>query len=732
MNKIKTIFPFFLLIYSVFSLNLSLAMDLDEEDEEMLSILMSLCDPDSKGKEEEPISINLVLRESSQEDPSDEILLNIPKETRSSPLKRLKRKNEAHSVLKPHDLFALPSDASSQDSHSISTSQSYESSGEDSFLAPGEHYGSDEEYPFETEDSYSYTHEDASMSSSSEEYEPPLKRLKKEETEIKIPSRDSKRGASSSKKERPQPSFEKKIKQEIEEDPWDESVPLVKNPIRALSKMIDMGMKLKLLSNVYLGNVMGKANIFLPRYRADIELPDETLTTKEGFFKTEKGEICVFASGGLHYIWEKNIRHVYEIFFGKKIKIIRAHWIQKQKHYETTLEEDFSGKKQKDLHSEYYYDLFFRKDFIPQLMQKVKKSSGTLRNLTIDAFSWWDVCNKCEKKLSAHKELLGNDVSLTYKIAAYKPYKKAYPPISCVNHTRIPYNTEQKAWEALWGCISKYTEKSFKNEKKKRRFWTKTHEGLEVCKWLGQAFSERAIALDGRETLEKEGAILSLYKKEQPKKLKALKNLLSYLYDKNWDLSCWYKGPQYPDKVQPKWKRHWKQVCLPHFGWEEVHAIEKKKEEKDKRKGRKKRGDWQPIEFEDREDWKGDCEMCGYEGIENVYRVFHPKLHGSKTFLSFSEKEQKEREGSLGYTHETPLAALSAPLQKKRLQSLCVGSECVKTLTLEKKAIKEWRKSKNGKEIDSKTRQQAKRLRQNDRVDEFEKGLRQTKKRKKK
>lgn len=721
MNRIKTIGTFFLLIYSIFFLNLSLAMDLDEDDE-MLSLLMSLCAPDSKEKEEEPISINLVSSESSQEDSLDEILLNMPNETRRSPLNRLKRKNETRPVLTPHDLFALQSDASSQDSPSLSTSQSYESSEEDSFLAPGEHYGSDEEYPFETEGSYSDSHDDESMSSSSEEYEPPVKRLKKEDREIKISQRDSKRGATSSKKERSKPSFEKKIKQETEEDAWDDSVLLVEKRIPTLSKMIDMGMKLKLLSNVYLGNVMGKANIFLPRYRVDIELPDETLTTREGYFKTKKGEICVFASGGLHYIWEKNIRHVYEIFFGEKIKIIRAHWIQKhiyKKNHETTLEEDFSGKKQKELHSEYYYDLFFHKYFIPQLMQKVKKSSGRLKSLTINVFSWWDVCNKCEKKLSAHKEPLGNDVSLTYKIAAYKPYKKDYPPISCVDHTRIPYTKEKKAWEDLWGIISKYTDKSFKNEKKKKRFWTKEHEGLEVCKWLGQAFSERTIALNGRETLEKEGSIFSLYRQEQPKKVKALKNLLSYLYDKNWDLSCWYKGP-YPVPVQKNWKKHWKQVCVPHFGWEEVHVIEKKKEEKG-----------QPIEFEDREDWEGSCEMCGHEEIGNVYRVFHRKLHGSKKFLSFSKNEQKEREGPLGYTHETPLTSLSAPLQKKRLQALCVGSQCVQTLTLEKKAIKKWREHKNDKEIASKTRQQAKRLRQNDMLDEAEKGLRKTKKRKK-
>lgn len=713
------------------------------DDEETLAILMEMASAPApqkikstklislqKTKRNKPILIDLVSTDSSQEDPFDQILLNSP--TKDLPRSRLKRKREESEEIIYSETLAPQSSASSQEPDSLSTSQVDESSEENSFLAEGEHYGTDEEEGVFPDESSSNGYESAS--SSNDEYEPSPKHFKKDksiETKLAHPRYEQEIASSPKKKRSPLP-VKQKIKHEVEEDSWDEAVPLIKNPTSKLSKMIDLGMRLKLLSNVYLGNTNAKANVFLPRYKVEIRKPNGKTKILEDWFKTKKDEICVFASGGLHYIWEKNIRHVNEIFFGERVKIIRAHWIQKHIYKnKPALEEDFSGEKQKDLHSELYYDLFFRKYFMPHLNKQVKKCSGTLKKLTIDAFSWWEVCNECEKKLSSHQELLGEDVSLSYKIAAHKPYKKDYPLTSLVENRRIAGKHEEKALGALWGCISKYTKKSFK-QKKKRKFWTKTHEGLEVCKWFGQAFAEREIALDGRETLGKEGAMLSFYKKKQPKKVKALKTLLSYLYNENWDLSCWYKGP-FPYPIQYNWKKHWKQVCVPHFGWEDVHSIEKKKEKNDKRRGRRPAHERQTPKFDDKKDWKGNCEMCGKEGIENVFRIFHPKLHGSKKFLNFTPAEQKQRESSLRHiTHKTPLAELAKPLQKKRLQSLCVGSECVKYLTLKKKAIEEWRECKGDEEIDSKTREQAKRLRENDLLDEAEKGFRQSKKRKKK
>lgn len=678
---------------------------------------------------------------SSQEDSLDALLRNMPSKKASQ-----KRKRDAREESSSNDSRTTQSMDLDEESGSLLTEDASDSGTEGSFVVDG-HYGSDEE-DLSGEGYYSenfYTSDDEVTSSSSEDYEPSPKRRKKgKETPLSTSSRHSKRLLAPKKKKRSAflPSLPSHLQQndtEMEETLEDDSIPSLNNPSDSLNEMVDIGLQVKLLSSVYLGNVTEKANIFLPRYTVEIEKPNGKIKTIEDWFKTAKGEICVFASGGLHYIWEKNVRHVHEIFFKKQVKIIRAHWIQKHIEGKTgqALEEDFTEKKQKELHSEFYYDFFFREYFIPYLKQQIEEIGGTLKSLKIDAFSWWDVCNKCEKKLSGHHDLLeplGNNVSLSYNIAARKPYKKNYPLLSFVEHKRIPSPTEQKAWDALWASIATYTAKSFNktfdNRKEIKKFWTKTHEGLEVCKWLGQAFSEREIDLEGKATSGKKRSMLSFYKEKQPKHVKALGKLLSYLQEKNWDLSCWYKGPRFPDNVQQKWKRHWKQVCVPHFGWEEVHSIEKKKEENDKRKGRRPRSERQDYDFEDKT-WEGDCEMCGYEGIENVYRIFHPKLHGSKKFLNLSQKEQKKREWSEGHTYETPIDQLSPPLQKKRRHSLCVGSECVKILTQQKSDIEYWKERKDEEETDALTIDQAERLAAYDALDVAEKGLKRERKKRK-
>lgn len=726
----KKIGLFCLLSYGIFFLSPTGAMDPPDEGKKGSLFSYNF----QKRKTSTPPIINLISPDDSQEDSLDQILLNL-QPTSNNSLKRKREKNNWRQLYDSHSLHSVESSQDS-DSQGSAKSSSYESESENSFVADG-HYGSDEEDPYGTEDSRSYSNDDGSTSSSNEQYQPAKKYLKKEDQTRTATSRPrrSKRDLTPSKKKRSKShhsSSSSSIGQDSEREPEED---LEEDALFSLEKapdfiqdMVKIGLHVKLLSNVYLGNVREKANIFLPWYKANIELLDGQVETHEGWFKTDKAEICVFASGGLHHIWEKNVRHVNGIFFGgEKIKIIRAHWIQKHLYKnmrETTREEDFSEEKQRDLHSEYYYDLFFREYFILQLQEKAKNCAGTLKDLTIHAFSWWEVCNMCEGTLSNHKDLLGPEVSLSYKILACKPYNIQYPPASCVENNIIQHKEENKAWRDLWGKINYYTEKKFENSKEKRKFWTETYEGLEVCKWFGQAFSEREIGLDGRRTKAKEGSILTFYEEQQPQKIKILHKLLSYLRDKNWDLSCWYKGPRFVDKVQPKWKKHWKQVCVPHFGWEEVHYVGKKKEEGDKRKGRRKLQDRQVIEFEDKKDWNGNCEMCGYEGIENVYRIFHPKYHGSEKFLKLSKEEQREQECSQGFTHETLIAELPLHLQKKRLQSLCVGSECVKVLSFKKSDIDEWRENKNDEVTASKTHEQAKRLQQNDRLDQAEKGLR--------
>jgi hypothetical protein len=686
---------------------------------------------DGKTRKTKPIKIDLTKGDSSQEDSLDKTLTNLRKQ--ETPKKSLKRKREETHEQRSDDSISIQSFESSQGSE---RSGSYESGEEDSFIADGEHYGSDEEDPFVTEISYSCSHDDMAMSSSGDEYEPETKSSK---TKIKNSKpRHSKRLQPAPKKKRFKPllsssSSSQGIEDEPDEEMGDESLLPLDNGPDFMKEMVKIGLHIKLLSNVYLGNVSKKANVFLPWYKATIELPDGQTETHEGWFKTGKQEICVFASGGLHHIWEKNVRHVNGIFFGEKIKIIRAHWIQKhpyQDTHETTLEEDFSGENQKNLHSEYYYDLFFQQYFLPQLKEKVKNSAGTLKDLTIHAFSWWDVCNMCEGTLSGHRKLLGPGVSLSYQIAACNPYTHQYPQTSCVENKRIPAKVERKAWKDLWEKIEYYTELEFERSKDKRKFWTKKYKGLEVCKWFGQAFSEREIRSDGRWMEEKEKSILTFYKEQRPHKAEALDELLEYLREQNWDLSCWYKGP-YVDDIQNSWKKHWKQVCIPHFGWEEVHSIEKKKEEGDKRRGRRKLQDRQIVEFEDRKDWNGDCEMCGYKGIEKVSRIFHPKYEVSENFLTLPENEQQEREGSYGFTYETPIDHLPSHLQKKRLQSLCVGSECVKFLLLQKSDIDEWRERHPYKETDSKTYAQATRMDEEDVLFNIEKEFKPKKKKSK-
>ena len=478
---------------------------------------------------------------------------------------------------------------------------------------------------------------------------------------------------------------------------------------------VNIGTRLKLLANVYLGNLDAMANIFLPRYTLEVENPDGSLRKIQSFFKTSKNQICVFASGGLHHIWEKNIGHIFKIFYGQKVKIIRAHWMQKHlykdKGIKRDLEEEFSGREN-ELHSEFYYDLFFSKFFVPELPQLLKEGDKTLilKHVTIHAFSWWDVCNDCERILSNHKPPEIAEFDLSYKIAARKRYNHAYPDDSLVKDYALPVTIEEKAWATIWTALSRYTGKKFSDDEEKETFWTTTKDGLEVCKWLGQAFRETITGLDGKLNPLKKGDILSFYKAMEPEKTQALEELLSYLQEKNWDLSCWYRGPNFPSRIQPKWKRYWKHQVVPHFGWEEVNDFK-------------------------HEDLAGHREMCGYDGLNNVYLIFHPKFHASNKYLSLPKEDQELKERELGFTSQSRFSDLPPSLQQKRKQSLSVGSECIKALISSREDIDEWRDRHTEEETEANTNWEVERLKSYDVLDMAEKNLKEveyTKKRKRK
>jgi len=142
------------------------------------------------------------------------------------------------------------------------------------------------------------------------------------------------------------------------------------------------------------------------------------------------------------------------------------------------LEEEFRGKEN-ELHSEYYYNLFFEHFFTPWL----KKRYPTAKNLKIMAYSWWEVCNGCERFLTNHQNFLPQEVVLSYQIAATRPYHHAYPKNSVVRQFRVPSTYEKKAWRGIWGNVTKYVAEDFKSPKDKKRFWTRTKDGLELCKW---------------------------------------------------------------------------------------------------------------------------------------------------------------------------------------------------------------------------------------------------------
>ncbi len=475
--------------------------------------------------------------------------------------------------------------------------------------------------------------------------------------------------------------------------------------------VIKVGTILKLLANVYLGRLDETANIFVPRWKLDLVTPEGEIKEDSDFFYTPKKELCIFASGGLQNVWEKNVAHIYHLFFNKEVKIIRSRWLQnhlfRDKGIRKDFEEEFRERETK-LHSEFYYDLFFQHFFLPNLPDILKRYKDVqLVGLTVYAFSWWDVCNGCDEILTKHQLLLNKlnpPAKIQYKIAATRRYKHHYPQGSVVEGARILDFYETKAWELIWGKVSEYVNKSFPSEDEKDTFWTKTKDGLELCKWLGQTFAENVVGPDGRKAIAlKRGDILRHYQEITEEDTEGLESLLTYLREKNWELSCWYRH-HFPDIIQKKWKKHWHQLVIPHFGWEVVQDFHNESSD--------------------------DCEMCGYKGIFNTTWIFNSKYRVSKKFLDFSEDEQRLRE-PLGEGINIPFDELPPVLQQKRKQSLCVGSECVQVLCCTREDIEKWRIDNPDEDIEARWHEMDERMTNDELLEKAEKELKKRQKEKK-
>ncbi|WP_038462849.1 HU family DNA-binding protein [Candidatus Odyssella acanthamoebae] len=462
-------------------------------------------------------------------------------------------------------------------------------------------------------------------------------------------------------------SCDPEIKIESDEESTEENVcRYVLQPLPALASVIDMGTKLKLLANVYLGKIDHLANIFFPQYVLKVEQPNKAI--KEGdpyFFTTPKGEICVFASGGTQNAWEKTVARVYEIFFDRKVKIIRARWIQKHLPPTRSLTEEFEGRENR-LHSEFYYDLFFTHFFLPSLREKYGDS---VKKLTINAFSWWEVCDSCNNNyLAKHQKLCANQGigGLIFNIGATRKYAHHYPPATTIMGYRVPQTQEGRAWDEIWSKLKTYVHKYPNNTDEKQKFWTKTAAGLELCKWLGQAFVENTRPLERMAVMpNKRGDILKFYNEMREEDTEDLQNLISYLREENWDLSCWYKYP-YAESIQGKWKQHALQIVMPHFGWKILHEFD--------------------AEYGD-----SQCEMCGNEDVFHMSLVYHSKHQVTKKLLELT-KEEKLRDEL--FPLGTPFDELSESMQKKRRQSLLVGSNCVSVLQIRRGQLDEMRAKK--------------------------------------
>ncbi|MBM3633139.1 MAG: hypothetical protein FJX03_05500 [Alphaproteobacteria bacterium] len=434
--------------------------------------------------------------------------------------------------------------------------------------------------------------------------------------------------------------------------------------------LISFGTTLKLLANVYLGNLDERANIFLPQYVLDLKQDDGSVQKGPPEFFKIKDKICVFASGGTHNAWEKTVAKVYEIFFGQKVKIVRVEWIYKhllKKNGESAKRfyEKLRGKE-KTLHSEFYYDLVFRNFILPRLMEQ---HPNKIKNLTINAFSWWEICDECHSRfLEKHQRLCRqNGIRLVFNVVAREQYKHNYPASGLITTSQVQEPKDKQFWKEIWQQLRVYVIKYPDNNGEKEAFWTNSPEGLELCKWIGQAFVENKRKLaEQTGSAQIQGDIRGFYEATDEVGRKNFDELINYLREHNWELSCWYYPSHFADSIQGKWKTHSKQVVIPHFNWEHLRTIR---------------------------DATGQCQMCGYDGLHNIYQVYHPKHGTSKKIAAFEAEEAKKAEKDVAYkvADNTPFNKIPKSQQEKMKRSLFVGSECLKFMQVEKTEIDEWR-----------------------------------------
>lgn len=434
--------------------------------------------------------------------------------------------------------------------------------------------------------------------------------------------------------------------------------------------VISAGARLKLIASVFLGRLDENSNIFVPSFKAKVVGQDGTLRVVEGFLKSSKGQMFVFASGGTGRVWEKTVSRVYEIFFGQEIKIIRESWLARHVG-------GIDLKRKNCLHSEYFFDLFLRrfglKSFLPHV-------SGRDKILSLDffCFSWWDVCDECFKDLSSHNQWVSefNVQEIHYHVAARRRYKHSLRENSVLSNFCVSDAEEKAAWEEVWSKVKEYTLLNFPNDDEKEKFWTKTVEGLEICKWIGQAFVENKHDVYGTRLPLKDGDLLKHYEDFTGQDQKSLSDLIEYLAEKNWDLSCWYSH-HVPHEIQKSWKKNWRHVVVPHFSW---------------------------VLVADFDDDSGDnvCEMCGNEDISKLYWMYHPKLKLSQKFFDLSEEDQNRTEKDYGFSFRTKYEDLYPHLQRARRQSLVVGSKCQEFLQTTREELDAWRKKNSPKDLKKK------------------------------
>ena len=192
-----------------------------------------------------------------------------------------------------------------------------------------------------------------------------------------------------------------------------------------LEKAIEIGLRTKLLANVYLGDEDSRANIFVPILTLHFKAPDGALQQETHFLRSDKRKICLFASGGSEFghVWEKGIHQIYPLLFAERIKVIRAGWLEKHLYKDLGLL-NILGKSPEDLHSEIFWKTYVTYFLRTQLSTLTEGRS--LDHMEVQAFSWWDVCDSCHKALPYDYE----GIPLSYKVVSSHPYEKHYTETS--------------------------------------------------------------------------------------------------------------------------------------------------------------------------------------------------------------------------------------------------------------------------------------------------------------